>query len=113
LASLAGVLVSANQLHRRHHKALRGRKRRPPRLPPSQSTHLAALDSQATIEAIGSQLLEAGGSIHRQVDNEESSWLVMQDPEGNEFCVNWSERHTYERSLNVMDVLTPAPSRRS
>jgi Glyoxalase-like domain len=42
----------------------------------------------ARIEAVGSQLVAAGASIYGQVDNEEGYWLIMQDPEGNEFCVN-------------------------
>ena len=33
------------------------------------------------------QLVEAGGTEVRRVDEEDSWWMVMQDPEGNEFCV--------------------------
>jgi hypothetical protein len=43
---------------------------------------------RARIEAVGSRLVAADGSTYRRVDNEEGFWLVMQDPEGNEFCVN-------------------------
>lgn len=43
---------------------------------------------RAWIEAVGNQLVAAGGSIYRRVDNDEGFWLIMQDPEGNEFCVN-------------------------
>ncbi|WP_020520912.1 VOC family protein [Catelliglobosispora koreensis] len=42
---------------------------------------------RARIEAVGAQLIAAGGSILRRVDDGRF-WLVMQDPEGNEFCVN-------------------------
>jgi hypothetical protein len=45
-------------------------------------------ERRARIEAVGSQLVAAGGSILRRIDDEEGFWLVMQDPEGNEFCVN-------------------------
>jgi len=45
-------------------------------------------ERRARIEAVGNLLVAAGGSTHRRVDNEEGFWLVMQDPEGNEFCVN-------------------------
>jgi hypothetical protein len=33
------------------------------------------------------QLVEAGGSEVRRVDESGQWWVVMQDPEGNEFCV--------------------------
>ncbi|MGI9646830.1 MAG: VOC family protein [Ilumatobacteraceae bacterium] len=33
------------------------------------------------------QLVEAGGTEVGRVDEEGSWWMVMQDPEGNEFCV--------------------------
>lgn len=45
-------------------------------------------ERRARIEAVGNQLVAAGGSIYRRVDNDEGFWLIMQDPEGNEFCVN-------------------------
>lgn len=39
------------------------------------------------IEATAAQLLTAGASIARRVDGPEGFWLVLQDPENNEFCV--------------------------
>jgi hypothetical protein len=45
-------------------------------------------ERRARIEAVGERLVAAGGSVHRRVDDEEGFWLVMRDPEGNEFCVN-------------------------
>jgi len=45
-------------------------------------------ERRAHIEAVGNQLEAAGASIYGRVDNEEGFWLIMQDPEGNEFCVN-------------------------
>lgn len=45
-------------------------------------------ERRVRIEAVGDQLVAAGGSIYRRVDNDEGFWLIMQDPEGNEFCVN-------------------------
>jgi hypothetical protein len=39
------------------------------------------------ITAAGEQLSTAGASVLRTVDDAEGFWLVMQDPEGNEFCV--------------------------
>ena len=44
-------------------------------------------ERRARIEAVAEALVAAGGSIHRRIDNEEGFWLVLQDPEGNEFCV--------------------------
>ena len=41
-----------------------------------------------TAHALFAQLEAAGASIYGRVDNEEGFWLIMQDPEGNEFCVN-------------------------
>jgi hypothetical protein len=52
------------------------------------SDPLPDAERRARIEAVGNELVAAGGSIYRRVDNEEGFWLVMQDPEGNEFCVN-------------------------
>ena len=45
-------------------------------------------ERRARIEAVGKQLVAAGGSIYRRVDNDEGFWLIMQDPVGNELCVN-------------------------
>ncbi len=33
------------------------------------------------------QLVEAGASVVRRVDEHGGWWMVMADPEGNEFCV--------------------------
>jgi hypothetical protein len=32
--------------------------------------------------------VSAGATIQQRFDSDEGFWLVMQDPEGNEFCVN-------------------------
>jgi hypothetical protein len=40
------------------------------------------------IETTAARLVAAGASIARRVDDSEGFWLVLQDPEGNEFCVN-------------------------
>jgi hypothetical protein len=37
-------------------------------------------ERRARIEAVGNQLVAAGGSIYRRVDNDEGFWLIMQDP---------------------------------
>ena len=37
-------------------------------------------------EAVG-RLLEAGASVQREFNEPGEHWVVMQDPEGNEFCV--------------------------
>jgi glyoxalase superfamily protein len=39
------------------------------------------------IESTVRQLVAAGASIALRVDDSEGFWLVLQDPEGNEFCV--------------------------
>lgn len=39
------------------------------------------------IEQTAARLTEAGGAVLRRVDDAEGFWLVMRDPEGNEFCV--------------------------
>jgi hypothetical protein len=34
------------------------------------------------------RLVEAGGAVQRRVEEEGEFWVVMTDPEGNEFCVH-------------------------
>lgn len=41
----------------------------------------------AAVEAHVEMLLEAGASFLARFDREREYWVVMQDPEGNEFCV--------------------------
>ncbi|MFG1948331.1 VOC family protein [Nonomuraea sp. NPDC048826] len=45
-------------------------------------------ERRARIEEVANRLRAVGGSVSRRIDHEEGFWLVMQDPEGNEFCVN-------------------------
>ncbi|WP_262496168.1 VOC family protein [Nonomuraea sp. SYSU D8015] len=45
-------------------------------------------ERRTRIEKVANRLSAAGGSICQRIDNEEGFWLVMQDPEGNEFCVD-------------------------
>jgi hypothetical protein len=47
-----------------------------------------AQERRARIETLATHLTTAGGSIHRRIDTDEGFWLIMQDPEGNEFCIN-------------------------
>jgi hypothetical protein len=49
---------------------------------------LPATERRARIEEVGRGLVAAGGSVQQRFDDQEGFWLVMQDPEGNEFCVN-------------------------
>lgn len=49
---------------------------------------LPAAERRPRIEEVGRELVAAGGSVQRRFDDDEGFWLVMQDPEGNEFCVN-------------------------
>lgn len=44
-------------------------------------------ERRAKISATADQLIAAGASRQRTVDDAEGFWLVMQDPEGNEFCL--------------------------
>ena len=41
----------------------------------------------STMQAEVDRLAEAGAAIVRRVDEHGSSWTVLTDPEGNEFCV--------------------------
>ena len=45
------------------------------------------LSPPATMAAEVDRLSAAGASVQRRVDEGESHWTVMLDPEGNEFCV--------------------------
>lgn len=44
-------------------------------------------DDTEAKEAKVEQLLAIGGTVVRRVTENGGSWIVMQDPEGNEFCV--------------------------
>jgi Glyoxalase-like domain len=48
---------------------------------------LADGERRERIETVARRLAGAGGSIARRVDDSEGFWFVMQDPQGNEFCV--------------------------
>jgi hypothetical protein len=39
------------------------------------------------VEAHVTRLVEAGGTVQRRVEEDGESWVVMTDPEGDEFCV--------------------------
>jgi predicted enzyme related to lactoylglutathione lyase len=39
------------------------------------------------IDAEVARLTEAGGSVLHEMEERGEFWVVMQDPEGNEFCV--------------------------
>ena len=41
----------------------------------------------AAVEAHVERLLGAGGAVSERFDDEQGYWVVMHDPEGNEFCV--------------------------
>ena len=46
-----------------------------------------AEERRTRVDAKVAQLLEHGGSVVRDVEEQGERWVVMQDPEGNEFCV--------------------------
>lgn len=48
---------------------------------------LSGAKRRQLIEQTAARLTEAGAAIHRRVDGLEGFWLVLQDPEGNEFCL--------------------------
>jgi Glyoxalase-like domain len=39
------------------------------------------------VEAEAGRLASLGASVFREVEERGEHWIVMQDPEGNEFCV--------------------------
>jgi Glyoxalase-like domain len=45
-------------------------------------------ERRARIDAAAAELVAAGATTRQRFDSDEGFWLVMQDPEGNEFCVN-------------------------
>jgi Glyoxalase-like domain len=49
---------------------------------------LSGDERRARIEAEAARLLAAGATVARRVDEPEGFWIIMQDVEGNEFCVN-------------------------
>lgn len=49
--------------------------------------HVERTEKVEAVEALVAQLLDAGGSFLERFDREHEYWVVMQDPEGNEFCV--------------------------
>ena len=44
-------------------------------------------ERRARVDAKVAQLAAVGGTVLRHVEEEGERWVVMQDPEGNEFCV--------------------------
>ncbi|GAA0908696.1 VOC family protein [Pseudonocardia zijingensis] len=46
-----------------------------------------ATDRRATVRARASQLVAAGATIVREMQEESGWWIVLTDPEGNEFCL--------------------------
>ncbi len=49
--------------------------------------HAEREDRVAAVEAHVAELLDAGASFLERFDRDHEYWVVMQDPEGNEFCV--------------------------
>lgn len=49
--------------------------------------HVEREHKVAAVEAHVAQLLDTGGTFLERFDREHEYWVVMQDPEGNEFCV--------------------------
>ena len=43
---------------------------------------------RARIETESQRLRSAGATVHQVVDGQDGFWIVMRDPEGNEFCVS-------------------------
>ncbi|GIE99298.1 VOC family protein [Paractinoplanes rishiriensis] len=48
---------------------------------------LAGDERRSRLESTTARLVDAGATVARMVDGPEGFWLVLQDPEGNEFCV--------------------------
>jgi hypothetical protein len=44
-------------------------------------------ERRSRVDAKVAQLAAAGGTVVRDVDEDGERWVVMQDPEGNELCV--------------------------
>jgi hypothetical protein len=44
-------------------------------------------ERRARVTAKVEELVVAGASVFKEFDQDEEHWVVMQDPEGNEFCV--------------------------
>ncbi|MFE5482020.1 VOC family protein [Streptomyces sp. NPDC056527] len=49
--------------------------------------HLDVHAAQGTRDSEVERLESLGASVHRRVEEPAGTWVVMQDPEGNEFCV--------------------------
>jgi len=49
--------------------------------------HVERQNKVEAVEAHVARLLDAGGVFIERFDREHEYWVVMQDPEGNEFCV--------------------------
>lgn len=49
--------------------------------------HVERAENVEAVEACVTRLLDAGASFLERFDREHEYWVVMQDPEGNEFCV--------------------------
>ncbi len=46
-----------------------------------------ATDRRAAVRAHCTQLVAAGATVQREMQEETGWWMVLADPEGNEFCV--------------------------
>jgi hypothetical protein len=46
-----------------------------------------ALDRRAAVRAHVAQLVAAGATVVREMQEESGWWIVLSDPEGNEFCL--------------------------
>jgi Glyoxalase-like domain len=44
-------------------------------------------ERRPSVDAEATRLREAGASVFREAEENGEYWIVMQDPEGNEFCV--------------------------
>jgi hypothetical protein len=44
-------------------------------------------ERRSSVAAVVSRLVDLGASVQRSFEEHGSYWIVMQDPEGNEFCV--------------------------
>jgi len=49
--------------------------------------HVERIEKVRAVEAHVAALLEAGAGFVERFDRDHEYWVVMQDPEGNEFCV--------------------------
>jgi hypothetical protein len=54
----------------------------------SGGPQVARAERVEAVEAWVARLVDAGASFLERFDREHEYWVVMQDPEGNEFCVH-------------------------